>query len=189
LQQGPLLPKTQHQSLNTGAAAYWQFYKIDTRRSFSEIGRNAKPPPQSTAGSAASPSSRLAPNHRSRRERSQSDHLRQALATFAPAPFPISKQPLQGRCMSRLEFPSEPSKLCFISFQLSFHRCGRRWNTTLFLPACKGTPTVAGSKRALSAGLPPARCKDRSFRLDRPRPVDSPASRVRQLFERSLPIG
>src|SRR6266481_2176778 len=28
LQQGPLLPKTQHQSLNTGAAAYWQFYKM-----------------------------------------------------------------------------------------------------------------------------------------------------------------
>jgi hypothetical protein len=33
------------------------------------------------------------------------DHLRQALAAFAPAPFPIGKQPLQGRGMSRLEFP------------------------------------------------------------------------------------
>jgi hypothetical protein len=31
--------------------------------------------------------------------------LRQALAAFAPAPFPIGKQPLHGRGMSRLEFP------------------------------------------------------------------------------------
>ncbi len=32
------------------------------------------------------------------------DHLRQALAAFAPALFPIGKLPLQGFGMSRLEF-------------------------------------------------------------------------------------
>src|SRR5271166_2167460 len=32
------------------------------------------------------------------------DDLRQALAAFAPAPFPIGKQPLQDRGMSRLKF-------------------------------------------------------------------------------------
>jgi hypothetical protein len=34
------------------------------------------------------------------------DHIQQALAALAPVPLPIGKQPLHGRGMSRLEFPS-----------------------------------------------------------------------------------